>query len=162
MFVKGENLGKLEIANTSPNRNIAFKIRTTQPLCFVVRPNSGVIEANGKATTEIQYVPNEVSGNCLPFKHHMTFLLIIRLYQMPSLPSSRSRWPTQTLPQVKWLKLGNSLSMCRKRKCMPRNFKYKWSTVLIPSHNRHSAPCKCRLIPAKAWSPSRTFPSPRM
>ena len=67
MFVKGENLGKLEIANTSPNRNIAFKIRTTQPLCFVVRPNSGVIEANGKATTEIQYVPNEVSGHCLPF-----------------------------------------------------------------------------------------------
>lgn len=40
---------------------MAFKIRTTQPLCFVVKPNSGIIEAGATASIEINYVPNEVN-----------------------------------------------------------------------------------------------------
>ena len=59
-FVTGENMGHLEIANTSPTKNIAFKIRTTQPLCYVVKPNAGIIEAMGKIKAEINFVPNEV------------------------------------------------------------------------------------------------------
>ena len=61
-FVTGENVGHLQIQNTSPTRNIAFKIRTTQPLCYVVKPNAGIIEAMGKVKAEINFVPNEVSS----------------------------------------------------------------------------------------------------
>lgn len=52
-FIEGKNISLLQISNTSPTKNVAFKIRTTQPLCYVVKPNSGIIEAMGKATAEI-------------------------------------------------------------------------------------------------------------
>ena len=49
------------VANSSPDKNVAFKIRTTMPLLFVVKPNSGIIEANSEARIDINYVPNDVS-----------------------------------------------------------------------------------------------------
>jgi hypothetical protein len=40
---------------------MVFKIRTTQPLCYVVKPNQAIIEAKGKARIDINFVPNDVS-----------------------------------------------------------------------------------------------------
>ena len=60
-FADEKGLSTLNILNSSPTKNIAFKIRTTQPLCFVVKPNSGIVEAGSKAVIEINYVPNMVS-----------------------------------------------------------------------------------------------------
>ena len=69
VFKHDSNVSQLEISNFSPTRNIVFKIRTTQPLCYVVKPNSGIIEASGKAVIDINYVPNDVSTtahlNCI-------------------------------------------------------------------------------------------------
>ena len=62
VFKHDNNVSKLEISNFSPTKNIVFKIRTTQPLCYVVKPNSGIIEASGKAVVDINYVPNDVSN----------------------------------------------------------------------------------------------------
>lgn len=59
-FSVGVDKSVLFINNTSPTKNIAYKIRTTQPLIFVVKPNSGIIEAMSEAKIEINYVPNEV------------------------------------------------------------------------------------------------------
>mmetsp|Transcript_37677 Transcript_37677/g.45845 ORF Transcript_37677/g.45845 Transcript_37677/m.45845 type:complete len:117 (+) Transcript_37677:89-439(+) len=72
-FVTGENMGHLEIANTSPTKNIAFKIRTTQPLCYVVKPNAGIIEAMGKIKAEINFVPNEAVKNADQSKFQVQF-----------------------------------------------------------------------------------------
>ena len=60
-FAVGVDKSALFLNNTSPTKNIAYKIRTTQPLIFVVKPNSGIIEAMSEAKIEINYVPNEVS-----------------------------------------------------------------------------------------------------
>ena len=60
-FPAGHNLSFLEIKNNSPTKNIVYKIRTTQPLCYVVKPNSGIIEAMSESKVEINYVPNTVS-----------------------------------------------------------------------------------------------------
>ena len=62
-FYKGENISKLQIYNRSQLKNVVFKIRTTQPLCYVVKPNSGIIEANNSCNIEINYVPNEQVNN---------------------------------------------------------------------------------------------------
>jgi len=64
-FSAGKLNTQFEISNNSPTKNIVFKIRTTQPLLFVVKPNSGIIEANTKARVDINYVPNDVSTNQL-------------------------------------------------------------------------------------------------
>ena len=60
-FAVGNQLSTLIINNNSPTKNIVYKIRTTQPLCYVVKPNSGIIEAMNEAKIEINYVPNSVS-----------------------------------------------------------------------------------------------------
>jgi hypothetical protein len=62
-FSAGKTVTQFEITNNSPTKNIVFKIRTTQPLLFVVKPNSGIIEANTKARVDINYVPNDVRTN---------------------------------------------------------------------------------------------------
>lgn len=62
-FGAGKNLSTLEIKNNSSHKNIVFKIRTTQPLCYVVKPNSGIIEAMSKAQIDINYVANEAVTN---------------------------------------------------------------------------------------------------
>ena len=60
-FAVGVDKSALFLNNSSTTKNIAYKIRTTQPLIFVVKPNSGIIEAMSEAKIEINYVPNEVS-----------------------------------------------------------------------------------------------------
>ena len=60
-FAAGANMSRLEIKNISPTKNVSFKIRTTQPLCYVVKPNSGIIEANSTSLIDINYVANDVS-----------------------------------------------------------------------------------------------------
>ena len=60
-FGAGNSVSTMYISNISPTKNIVFKIRTTQPLCYVVKPNSGIIEAKGKARIDINFVPNDVS-----------------------------------------------------------------------------------------------------
>ena len=67
-FVAGNNLSTLIINNNSPTKNIVYKIRTTQPLCYVVKPNAGIIEAMNEARIETNYVPNTVS----PITSHFT------------------------------------------------------------------------------------------
>jgi len=57
----------LTIKNNSKTKNIVFKIRTTQPICYVVKPNSGILEAMGTAVAEIQYHHNEVSSRRLTY-----------------------------------------------------------------------------------------------
>ena len=64
-FSVGVDKSALFINNSSPTKNIAYKIRTTQPLIFVVKPNSGIIEAMSEAKIEINYVPNEVRPNSI-------------------------------------------------------------------------------------------------
>ena len=64
-FSVGVDKSALFINNSSPTKNIAYKIRTTQPLIFVVKPNSGIIEAMSEAKIEINYVPNEVSPSSI-------------------------------------------------------------------------------------------------
>ena len=61
-FMGGAKVSQLEIINSSPTKNIVFKIRTTQPLCFVVKPNSGIIDAMGRSKVDINFVQSgEVS-----------------------------------------------------------------------------------------------------
>ena len=115
-FVRGENLGKLSITNKSSSKNVAFKIRTTQPLCFVVRPNAGVIEANGSAQTEIQYVPNHVSR----YFSLLTFFFVhLRLWQMLKLASFRCSWLTQIWEPMRLPRSLHSSRPFRRKKCTP-------------------------------------------
>ena len=72
-FVHGDNVGHLSIQNTSPTKNMAFKIRTTQPLCYVVKPNAGIIEAMGKIKAEINFVPNDSVPNAEQSKFQVQF-----------------------------------------------------------------------------------------
>ena len=44
-FNETKSESTLTVNNGSPTKNIVFKVRTTQPLLFVVKPNSGIIEA---------------------------------------------------------------------------------------------------------------------
>ena len=60
-FSVDNHVSGLTIKNNSPTKNIVYKIRTTQPLCYVVKPNSGIIEAMSESKVEINYVPNTVS-----------------------------------------------------------------------------------------------------
>ena len=38
-------ISSLQITNTSPTRNIVYKIKTTAPRNYVVKPNQGILEA---------------------------------------------------------------------------------------------------------------------
>ena len=60
-FKPGVKQTYLAIKNSSPTKNIVFKVRTTQPLSFVVKPNQGIVEADSETQVEINYVPNPVS-----------------------------------------------------------------------------------------------------
>lgn len=42
-------VSSMQIENISPLRNIVYKIKTTAPRNYVVKPNQGIIEAKGKA-----------------------------------------------------------------------------------------------------------------
>lgn len=60
-FTPGAQKTDFVISNKSPTKNICFKIRTTMPMLFVVKPISGIIEANKEAAIEINYVQIDVS-----------------------------------------------------------------------------------------------------
>lgn len=55
-------ISSLRLANTSPTRNVVYKIKTTAPRNYVVKPNQGIIEAQGSAQVEITFVPSQVSN----------------------------------------------------------------------------------------------------
>lgn len=46
-FVAGKPKTEFVVNNNSTTKNVCFKIRTTMPLLFVVKPNQGIIEAKG-------------------------------------------------------------------------------------------------------------------
>ena len=101
VFKHDNNVSKLEISNFSPTKNIVFKIRTTQPLCYVVKPNSGIIEASGKAVVDINYVPNDVSTRAKDrFLSEKVLIRVLKLLFRASktsvIASSRCKSPTRT------------------------------------------------------------------
>ena len=55
-------ISNFKIRNTSQTRNIVYKIKTTAPRNYVVKPNQGIIGAQGEAVVEITFVPSQVSG----------------------------------------------------------------------------------------------------
>ena len=55
-------VSNFKIQNTSQTRNIVYKIKTTAPRNYVVKPNQGIIGAQGEAVVEITFVPSQVSG----------------------------------------------------------------------------------------------------
>ena len=58
---EGRMTSQFLIVNNSESRNVAFKIKTTAPLCYVVKPNSGIINAKQSQRLHILYVHNDVS-----------------------------------------------------------------------------------------------------
>ena len=46
----------LTITNVS-SANVAYKVKTTAPKAYVVKPNQGIIEARQKVEIEIAFVP---------------------------------------------------------------------------------------------------------
>lgn len=61
-FAQGTQKTDLIISNRSSTKNVCFKIRTTMPMLFVVKPISGIIEAGKDAKIEINYVQIDVSS----------------------------------------------------------------------------------------------------
>ena len=48
----------LKVSNTSQTRNIVYKIKTTAPRNYVVKPNQGILEAQKDIDVEITFVPS--------------------------------------------------------------------------------------------------------
>ena len=59
--VSDDNVSKLTIQNLSSSQCIAFKIKTTAPKNYVVKPNQGIIDKQGQVEVEITFCPSEVS-----------------------------------------------------------------------------------------------------
>ena len=56
----------LKIHNTSSDRNVAYKVKTTAPKNYVVKPNQGIIEEQGSVKIEITMIPvqnNKIDDN---------------------------------------------------------------------------------------------------
>lgn len=51
----------LTIRNPHSQKSLVFKIKTTAPLNYVVKPNSGILEPQMTSTIDITFVPSEVS-----------------------------------------------------------------------------------------------------
>ena len=60
--VSEDNVSKLTLQNTSTSRCIAFKIRTTAPKNYSVKPNQGIIDCSSQVVVDITYCPSEVSS----------------------------------------------------------------------------------------------------
>ena len=61
-----QNVTYLTIINTSPDRNVAYKVKTTAPKNYVVKPNQGIIEEQGAVKVEITLIPssnNKIEDN---------------------------------------------------------------------------------------------------
>lgn len=57
--VSGQLKSSITITNTSKG-NLAFKVKTTAPLHYVVKPNQGIIDVNGKITVDIAMIQPKV------------------------------------------------------------------------------------------------------
>ena len=53
------------IKNNSPQRSLIYKIKTTAPLNYVVKPNSGIIEPNQTERVTITFITQSVSSHHL-------------------------------------------------------------------------------------------------
>lgn len=63
---KGDTTGQLKSILTITNlskENVAYKVKTTAPRYYVVKPNQGIMEGNQKILIEISYIPSAVSRN---------------------------------------------------------------------------------------------------
>lgn len=56
-----DNVSKMTLQNLSTSRCIAFKIKTTAPKNYVVKPNQGIIDCQGQVVVDITFCPSEVS-----------------------------------------------------------------------------------------------------
>ena len=95
-FMNGAKISQLEIINSSPTKNIVFKIRTTQPLCFVVKPNSGIIDAMGRSKVDINFVQSGEVSKAIIREKPLTFIMYYSKAQMLLTANSRSKSPTRT------------------------------------------------------------------
>lgn len=59
--VSDDNVSKLTLQNVSASRCIAFKIKTTAPKNYVVKPNQGIIDCKSQVVVDITFCPSEVS-----------------------------------------------------------------------------------------------------
>lgn len=59
------NVSKLILQNKSTEKGIAFKIKTTAPKNYIVKPNQGIIDLESTTTIDITYCPSEVSRELL-------------------------------------------------------------------------------------------------
>lgn len=59
--VSDDNVSKLTLQNLSTSRCIAFKIKTTAPKNYVVKPNQGIIDCESTVTVDVTFCPSEVS-----------------------------------------------------------------------------------------------------
>lgn len=59
--VSDDNVSKLSLQNLSASRCIAFKIKTTAPKNYVVKPNQGIIDCKSQVVVDITFCPSEVS-----------------------------------------------------------------------------------------------------
>ena len=95
-FMNGAKISQLEIINSSPTKNIVFKIRTTQPLCFVVKPNSGIIDAMGRSKVDINFVQSGEVSKAIIREKLLTSIMYNSKAQMHLTANSRSKSPTRT------------------------------------------------------------------
>lgn len=51
----------LLLTNANPHKSMVFKIKTTAPLNYVVKPNSSTLEPQTSTVIDITFVPTEVS-----------------------------------------------------------------------------------------------------
>ena len=94
--MNGAKVSQLEIINSSPTKNIVFKIRTTQPLCFVVKPNSGIIDAMGRSKVDINFVQSGEVSKAFIREKALTSVLYYSKGQMHLTANSRSKSHTRT------------------------------------------------------------------
>ena len=94
--MNGAKVSQLEVINSSPTKNIVFKIRTTQPLCFVVKPNSGIIDAMGRSKVDINFVQSGEVSKAIIREKALTSVLHYSKAQMLLTANSRSKLHTRT------------------------------------------------------------------
>ena len=56
-----DNRVLLHIANKHTTKNLAFKVKTTVPSAYQVRPFQGIVGADQSFAVEITLIPQEVS-----------------------------------------------------------------------------------------------------
>ena len=62
----------LTIDNTSQG-NVAYKVKTTAPKFYVVKPNQGILDKGQKITIDITLLASNVSTSHIPFEKLLTY-----------------------------------------------------------------------------------------